>query len=332
MDKFNLVKEFSRELTSTLELKELAKVINNFAVIKLGASYSSIIVDGDGKYRYEDQHQRVFDEIEEQVLKYIMRVRKPLIIPNPKKDYMLHRIDGIDSFSHCIASLPLITKSQALGSLNIYFGSTPDDELVDFLKLFAELSSSSIMNSLSYRTMETKSVTDKLTGLFNRRNFDIEIESQIEKCSESESPISVMMADIDNFKEYNDEKGHQEGDKILQEIGEAMCSFSSKGCKAFRYGGEEIALVVPGLKPEDAFEKAEQIRKKVESSGKITISIGLVTCLNSSCPASTMVSEADKALYKAKKEGKNKVSATIILDKALNPIDVNDASELGKRK
>jgi len=331
MDKFKLVRDFSRELTSTLELKELANVINNFAIVHLGASHSSIIIDGEIKHSYNNETKRIYNEIEEQVFKYIIKVLKPLLISNPKKEYMLQKIEGIDEFNYCLFSLPLITKNKPLGSLNLYFGSTPNDELVEFLNLFSELSSSSIMNSLAYKKLETKSVTDKLTGLSNRGNFDMELASNVQKCAESESSFSVMMVDIDNFKEYNDKFGHQKGDEILEQIGSEICAFEDGKCRSFRYGGEELAIILPELKPEEAFEKAEQIRKKIEQGNNITISIGLTTCLNSSCSPQKMVSEADKALYKAKKAGKNRTYSSIIVDNGLEPIDVQVASELGKK-
>jgi diguanylate cyclase (GGDEF)-like protein len=139
-----------------------------------------------------------------------------------------------------------------------------------------------------------------------------------------------MMIDIDGFKEYNDLHGHQEGDSILSYIGKTIKSLISERCMAFRYGGEELAVIVQALRAEDAFQLAEKIRNEIESSGKITVSIGLVTCRNSSSSPSAMVSEADKALYKAKKAGKNRVHSSIIIDKAINPIDVQEASEIGK--
>jgi len=331
MDRFKLVKEFSKELTSTLELKELANVINNFAVINLGAAHSSIVLE-KGKYLYNNEEMNVFKGIEEQTFKYVMRVRKMLIIPNPRSEYMFKDVKDIDLFDKSIISLPLITKNQVLGSLNLYFNNLPGDEAVDFLSLFAELSASSIMNSLAYKSLEAKSMTDKLTGLYNRRSFDIEIEKQIGKCSEAHIPISVMMLDIDNFKEYNDLHGHQKGDMILEDIGKTISRIVGESCAAFRYGGEEIAAIIPKLSSGDAFKTAENIRKGIESSGRITVSIGLVTCMNSSCPASTMISEADKALYSAKKSGKNKIATSIIIDKSISPIDVQKAAELGKKR
>jgi diguanylate cyclase (GGDEF)-like protein len=329
MDQFRLIRDFSRELTSTLELGELANVINDFAVVHLGAAHSSIALNGR-KYSYSNESRPVLDGIEAETLKYAMKVRKALRVANPRSEFMFKAIQDIDLFDKSLFSIPLVTKGKVLGCLNLYFGSIPGDELSDFLELFAELSASSIMNSLSYMTMEEKSMTDKLTGISNRASFDSEIREVIGKCAEAGKQTSVMMVDIDNFKDYNDKHGHQKGDNILQKIGNEIGSFSSCNLKAFRYGGEEIAVVASGMKPEEAFEKAEQIRKKVEESGTVTISIGLATCLNSSCSAEKMVSEADKALYKAKKAGKNRTHSSVIIDNGLSPIDVQAASELGK--
>lgn len=153
----------------------------------------------------------------------------------------------------------------------------------------------------------------------------------IESCASSGIPNSVMMLDIDGFKEYNDSKGHQEGDSALESIGKAVKAAVGESCAAYRYGGEELAVVLPRAKPEIAFEAAEKIRKAVEQSCRVTVSIGVASCLNSSCSLSVMVGEADKALYRAKKAGKNRVCASVIIDRSLSPIDVQAASELGRK-
>jgi diguanylate cyclase (GGDEF)-like protein len=186
------------------------------------------------------------------------------------------------------------------------------------------------MNSLTYRTVEAKSMTDKLTGLSNRRNFDVMVERLVASCASSNIPVSVMMVDIDNFKEYNDTHGHQEGDKMLESIGSAVKSLLGEQCCAFRYGGEELAAIIPKAKPAQAFEIAEKLRKGIGEKCKITVSIGLATCLNSSCPPRKMVSEADSCLYKAKSAGKNRTHSSVIIDKSMNPIDVQAASAVGK--
>jgi diguanylate cyclase (GGDEF)-like protein len=327
MDKFKLIKDFSKELTSTLELKELANVINHFSVSKFGAENSSIMLPSG---KYSCSKGKIFDDIEEKTFEYLAKVQKPISIANPSSEYMFKDVEGIESFDFKIISLPLSTKGKFLGALNIYFSRRPDDDFMDFLKLFTELSSSSIMNSLAYRSLETDSITDELTSLYNRRSFESQIAAQIEKCSSKGIPISVMMADIDNFKEYNDMNGHQKGDEVLADIGKALSSFSN--ITSFRYGGEEFTIILQKSEPKEALEAAEEIRKKIESSCSVTVSIGLATCLNSSCHASAMVKEADSALYKAKKSGKNQVAASVIIDKSINPIDVQQASELGKKR
>jgi len=331
MDKFKLIQKFSKALTSTLELAELANVINNFAVVELGAEQASVIVENFGKYPYSISRGMVFDEIENQTLKYLGRIGKGLKISRPDREYMFKDIRGIRKFFYTIISLPLATKGRFLGSVNLYFDKSFNDDLMDFLSLFAELSSASIMNSLSYKSLEAKSRTDKLTTLFNRESFDTYLQSKIEECRKTKSPVSVMLFDIDNFKEYNDTKGHQSGDSVLFEIGVALRELLEDKYPAFRYGGEELAVVLHKLRPEDSFEVAEKIRKGIEDSGKVTVSIGLVTCLNSSCSSCTMIGEADKALYKAKKEGKNRVASSLIIDKAISAVDIQCASQMGKK-
>jgi len=330
MDKFKLVRDFSKELTSTLDINELANFINDFAVMKLGAEHSSISLQ-NRRYTYGNEDKEVYAGIEEETLKYILKLGKILRIANPKSEMMFKNVNNIDLLDISIISLPLITKNKALGALNLYYKHLPGDELEEFLNLFAELSASSIMNSLAYTKLEQKSETDKLTNLSNRHSFDIETKNMIEKSFESESASSVMMIDIDNFKKYNDTYGHQKGDEVLEQMGLTLCSFDKETCKVFRYGGEELAILLPNANPEQAFETAEKIRKKVEETGNITVSIGLATCLNSSCSPQKMISEADKALYKAKKAGKNRTHSSVIVDNGLNAIDVQAASELGKK-
>lgn len=327
MDKFKLIKEFSKELTSTLELEELAKAVNNFSVARLGAESSSIIIAGR---KYSSGKSRMLDRIEEKTFQYIAKVRKMINISNPSAEYMLKDIEGIGGFSLNVVSLPLLTKQRFLGSLNLYFSGKPDDDFIDFLNLFAELSSSSIMNSIAYKSIESDSLTDKLTGLQNRRSFDRKIKEMIEECASKKEPVSVMMIDIDNFKDYNDKKGHQKGDEALAQIGREIAALAGKE-SAFRYGGEEFAVIARNKEAKPAFESAEKIRKGIEQSCGLTASIGIITCMNSSCPGSVMVKEADSALYRAKKSGKNIVSASVIIDKSLAPVDIQKASELGKR-
>jgi diguanylate cyclase (GGDEF)-like protein len=161
------------------------------------------------------------------------------------------------------------------------------------------------------RRLEELATTDPLTGLTNRRKFDAAIDAEWRRALRQSSPVAVMMIDADHFKAYNDTFGHQAGDQIL--IGIAVCiadAVHRVGDCAARYGGEEFAVLLPGLTAAAALAMAEAIRTKVEQWSSdntgVTISIGVASVT----PVVTMewsalIEAADKALYAAKRNGRN---------------------------
>jgi len=159
--------------------------------------------------------------------------------------------------------------------------------------------------------LEELATTDALTGLRNRRKFDAVIDAEWRRALRQHTPVALLMIDADHFKAYNDRFGHQAGDQVL--VGIAICISDSvrraEDCAA-RYGGEEFAVLLPGLSAADAVGVAETIRRRVEQwSGDPTVtavSIGIA----SMTPIATMewtglVEAADKALYTAKRNGRN---------------------------
>ena len=170
-------------------------------------------------------------------------------------------------------------------------------------------------------------ITDLLTGLYNKAYFTEAIKREISRGKTSQEPLSLIMFDFDNFKELNDTKGHIEGDRILKEIGNMLKDQIRSVDIACRYGGEEFTVILPETSQEDAFAMAERLRKTVEEQfqGLTTISLGLVTCMNSSLDAKNMIQQADIALYKAKSLGKNRTVNFVVIDKSIAPIDVQTA-------
>jgi diguanylate cyclase (GGDEF)-like protein len=174
-----------------------------------------------------------------------------------------------------------------------------------------------IINQL--RTIERLSLIDQLTNIPNRRCFDQRLQIEWKMAIREKAPISLLMIDIDNFKNVNDTYGHQQGDKILQMVAKTFTkAFRRPADFAARWGGEEFIILLPNTHREGAMEIAEKIRDDIEKTEtpsyegekiKITISIGvnsLVPAQNSSLNA--FISNADEALYAAKEAGKNKVS------------------------
>lgn len=160
------------------------------------------------------------------------------------------------------------------------------------------------------------SITDGLTQLFNSRHFYNQLKGEIERFNRYGYKLSLLLLDIDNFKDFNDTYGHLEGDKILVHLGRVIKSCLRKMDTAYRYGGEEFTIILPGTHGEEARTVAERLRSAVAaenfSCGKvsdleITISIG-VTQYRQDEEISSFVQRADQAMYQSKQAGRNQVS------------------------
>jgi diguanylate cyclase (GGDEF)-like protein/PAS domain S-box-containing protein len=171
-------------------------------------------------------------------------------------------------------------------------------------------------------------MTDGLTGLSNRRAFDVELETQWRNVLEKSSQVSLVLLDIDHFKKFNDEYGHLAGDDCLRVVGAAVRSAVRSTDIVARYGGEEIAIILPGTDPAAAVQVAEAVRNAIvglniphagnpEGGGKVTASLGIATALARAGGAIRMpesrVLSADKALYMAKHEGRNCVRKVMMM-------------------
>ncbi len=187
--------------------------------------------------------------------------------------------------------------------------------LEDQLKESAET-----INTLSQDLEVTmlEAITDALTGLFNRKAFDDRLEQAVAVCRDEGTPLSLLMIDIDHFKKFNDTWGHQVGDQVLRLVGQSLRMNVKGKDTAARYGGEEMALILPDTAVDNAVILAEQIRKIIgsmnivkkktrENIGPVTVSIGAAQ-FSPGESAADLVSRADYALYAAKEAGRNRVT------------------------
>ncbi len=153
------------------------------------------------------------------------------------------------------------------------------------------------------------SITDDLTGLYNHRHFFKTLEAELVRRKRQGTSLSLLMFDIDNFKQYNDLHGHIEGDRVLKKIGAIVKhSIRSNVDSGYRYGGDEFAVLLIGATREQALGIADRIRSTIEESGfeKITVSIGLAE-FNDQYDLEGFVKAADQAMYMAKNSGGNRV-------------------------
>jgi diguanylate cyclase (GGDEF)-like protein len=168
--------------------------------------------------------------------------------------------------------------------------------------------------------LESLSLLDALTQIPNRRRFDETLISEWKRAARDETPLSLMMIDIDHFKQYNDYYGHGCGDSCLQSVASELCnSVSRPGDLVARYGGEEFVAILPDTDQASALKIAELMRQNIEMLGLphafpevgavVTISVGVATQVKVNPESSTKIlsDAADKALYLAKEGGRNRV-------------------------
>jgi diguanylate cyclase (GGDEF)-like protein len=151
---------------------------------------------------------------------------------------------------------------------------------------------------------------DKLTGAYTKRYFDVLLHDEIARCVRHGRGMALLMADLDHFKKVNDEYGHVFGDRVLAAASEAIRGAIRPSDCFVRYGGEEFAVILPGVGPRSALEAAERVRRSVEESPvpneeaqapiAITISVGVANFSNLTQDAAALVEGADRALYQAK--------------------------------
>ncbi len=238
---------------------------------------------------------------------------------------------GMDGYEVC-ASLRAAAELRDIPVIFVTALTTPEDETraleagaVDFItKPFnVAVVRARVRTHLTLKrqsdALRELTLTDSVTGVANRRSFDTAIESEWRRCARSQTPLSVIMIDIDHFKLYNDAYGHQAGDDCLRQVAGAMvqCAGRSPDLLA-RYGGEEFVILLPQVGRDGAETVAQRILDAVQElaiphrmssvSDAVTVSLGLATVMPAEGhgDADQLVRSADDALYRAKKNGRNR--------------------------
>lgn len=169
------------------------------------------------------------------------------------------------------------------------------------------------------KQLKDQSLQDGLTGIANRRRFDDYMDLEWKRAWRNKKPLALILLDIDAFKLYNDNYGHTAGDECLKKVARVLQDGLKRATDlAARYGGEEFAVILPETDAEGAIVLAEELRKKIEGlniphqyspvENHVTASVGICAMApDKESPSNTIVAEADKALYRAKKNGRNQV-------------------------
>lgn len=214
--------------------------------------------------------------------------------------------------------VPLRAKDKVNGIIvadNIFTKKPISKDDIRMLIMLSNQAGLAIENSQLYEQTLVKSHSDSLSELWNHGYFQYMLKSELEKSKATETPLSLIMIDIDDFKKYNDAFGHQIGDQVIKELSRLIKEHSRKIDWVCRYGGEEFTIILPTTNKNEAFIIAERLRTRIENHPftheelmphkKITVSMGIATFPEDGLTNSELLSVADKFLYKAKYQGKN---------------------------
>ncbi|MBI5232114.1 MAG: GGDEF domain-containing protein [Coriobacteriales bacterium] len=216
------------------------------------------------------------------------------------------------------AAVALQVGSEVIAVLAMGF---PDDRVFDSAELdrlrgMADQAALAVQNAILHGELERLSVTDRLTGLFNRGYFEQRLDGEVSRAQRYGHRLSLILLDIDEFKSFNDSYGHPAGDDVLRMVSAVIGSNLREMDIAARYGGEEFVIVLPETDTAGALRVAERVREQIEllsfevgQEGPVSrsVSVGVATLPEMAPGAPELVKAADEAMYRAKRQGKNRV-------------------------
>ena len=222
-----------------------------------------------------------------------------------------------DEIYHCE---PLLAGGEVIGVL--YLRGRIEAENRFRMSVLTENIASALVNHRLQRSLREQTIRDPLTSLFNRRYMEEALKLEIARASRSGSPLSLVMCDIDHFKRFNDEFGHDAGDAVLQTVAAEMRSLFRDGDVVCRFGGEEFTIIAPGTTPDALAGRVEVVRQAIaelnvrhgnRTLGSTSMSFGIATWSDAMArDGSTLIQAADMALYQSKRDGRNRATISLL--------------------
>ncbi|MDD5090777.1 MAG: diguanylate cyclase [Candidatus Wallbacteria bacterium] len=321
IDEMEILIEVSKDISSVLDYRQTLTRILDKNIQVLDADTGSIMLfdDDTGDLTIEASYGLPPEVVRqtrvtpgEGIVGWVVRIRKELIIYDTRKEPGFAELKGRAVEAGCLMSAPLIAKDKILGVINVRKKNPNSFDEKD-LALFRALcihAAIAIDNAKLYR----QAVTDPMTKLYNHGYFQNRMDTEIEKARVKNSVFSLIITDIDHFKKFNDTYGHQTGDAVLKTVAKIMLDSVREFDVACRYGGEEFAVICPGVTKGEAVIPAERMRTSIQNheffvSGErvpITISLGISEFGTDATQKKHLIECADRALYNAKETGRNR--------------------------
>lgn len=337
IDELNSFYNLTKFINSTVNLDEIMVRSMKYLVDRLDAENASVSVLDKKKVvrSYYFIRDESLKKIENAIIPEIISARNKIFIKDVPNYYSIKNFNINPNYKSLVC-YPLLIADKISGILTLYSPnvSVVDKEINDIIDFLTQQLAMAISNLQAYQHAKQDSHVDNLTGLYNRRFFIEVLASKLIPRISKEKPLSLAMIDIDDFKNYNDTFGHVKGDDLLKEIAQILKDEVRRTDVVGRYGGEEFIILFPEMSNANAYGVLERIRNKIRETkfrggskqplGRVTISLGLVTCHDNSIKHDMLIDYADKALYKSKTKSKDITTSIVTVDKDLPNIQVDD--------
>ncbi len=327
--KLEIIMEAYTRMSSIYRLEDLADFVADRAIqiveaeksslLFLDESSNELIMKGSRGLGKEKVSWRV--KVGELISGWVAKEGQALLVRDIDSDERCRLFSRNERYkTKSFISLPLKIDTQVIGVMNVTDKLsemrifTEDD--LRYLYLLAHQTVAQIENIRLCETLGSLAVTDSLTGVFNHRYFQEQLSVEIMRAERYKHPLSLLIFDIDSFKSYNDHFGHLEGDRVLKHVAAAIRENVRQVDIICRYGGDEFVVILPYTNTRGAFTVAEKIRGSVgkmvlngkdrKKEVRVSLSGGLAM-FKQGLKKDEMINLADRALYRAKSEGKNKV-------------------------
>jgi len=326
VDSLLKLKNISDELSLSLSFDEVIKIVTQktydkfkgdirvLLYVSRGKSGEIFLTDSvcaDNRKPTEMKKGGIFE-------RWAMKNMQSLFVRDTRKDYRFllgEEEKKEDSISIMIK--PLISEGRIMGLLRVdsRFEDAFGQHDLRILDIVGDLTAVAMDNARLYRKTEELALKDSLTGLYVHRYFMERMDEEVKRALRSGNSFAMLMFDIDDFKKFNDKYGHIAGDIVLKNVSRLLISKASAGDIVCRYGGEEFAFIVLNCDKNKAVRLAKELRLEIQNSSvsirrqkkSITISAGVAMFPEDAKLREELIWEADRRLYKAKTEGKNKV-------------------------
>jgi diguanylate cyclase (GGDEF)-like protein len=249
----------------------------------------------------------------------ILNQKHPLVVPDVRKFRSFDNPIMLQERIRSVMAAPLLAEGRIIGILYVddFIVRNFNPREISLLSLLSTIAAMAVDKARTLESTRQLAITDELTRLYNHRYFLQQLTNEINRAKRYNRRLSLLMLDIDHFKDYNDAFGHLKGNEILRDLAGILMEFSREVDIPVRYGGEEFTITMPETNRRRGRILAERLRKKIsghpfkrrerQPRGRLTVSIGLATYPDNAATPFELIEAADKALYEAKRGGRNRV-------------------------